>query len=113
MQDLKALISNLQSFAQKRFGFERPPKLFLKQDMENAKNAFGKTAYYDPQEESITLFISARHPKDILRSYAHELVHHTQNLRGDLSPEKCGEMGLGYAQNNPHMREMEREAYER
>ena len=100
-------------FAQKQLGFERPPKLFLKQDAENAKNMLGKTAFYDPQAESITLFVSSRHPKDILRSLAHELVHHTQNLRGDLSPEKCGEMGMGYAQNNAHLREMEREAYER
>ena len=51
-----------------------------------------------------------RHPKDILRSFAHELVHHTQN-RGDLSPEKIGKMGSNYAQNNKHMRNMEKEAY--
>lgn len=113
MQDLQPLIDSLQGFAQKRLNFERPPKLFLKQDEENAQNVLGKTAFYDPQEESVTLFISNRHPKDILRSLAHELVHHTQNLRGDLSPEKCGEMGMGYAQNNSHMREMEREAYEK
>jgi len=112
MQDLQPLIDSLQGFAQKRLNFERPPKLFLKQDEENAQNVLGKTAFYDPQEESVTLFISNRHPKDILRSLAHELVHHTQNLRGDLSPEKCGEMGMGYAQDNSHMREMEREAYE-
>lgn len=113
MQDLQPLIDSLQGFAQKRLNFERPPKLFLKQDEENAQNVLGKTAFYDPQEESVTLFTSNRHPKDILRSLAHELVHHTQNLRGDLSPEKCGEMGMGYAQTNPHMREMEREAYEK
>jgi ribosomal protein L7/L12 len=113
MQDLQPLIKNLMGFAQKQLGFERPPKLFLKQDAENAKNMLGKTAFYDPQAESITLFVSSRHPKDILRSLAHELVHHTQNLRGDLSPEKCGEMGMGYAQNNAHLREMEREAYEK
>jgi len=112
MQDLQPLIDSLQGFAQKRLNFERPPKLFLKQDEENAQNVLGKTAFYNPQEESVTLFISNRHPKDILRSLAHELVHHTQNLRGDLSPEKCGEMGMGYAQDNSHMREMEREAYE-
>ena len=99
-------------FAQDRMGFAHPPKLFLKQDIENSKNVFGKTAHYDPQDESVTVFVTGRHPKDILRSLAHELVHHTQNLRGDLSPEKCGSMGPGYAQENPHMREMERQAYE-
>ena len=113
MQNLQPLIDSLQKFAQKRLDFKDPPKLFLKQDQENAKDVFGKTAYYDPNEKSITLFTTGRHPKDVLRSFAHELVHHSQNLRGDLSPEKCGETGIGYAQTNPHMREMEREAYEK
>ena len=101
------------SFAQNRLDFRDPPKLFLKQDQENAKDVFGKTAYYDPNEKSITIFTTGRHPKDILRSIAHELVHHCQNLRGDLSPEKCGPMGTDYAQKDDHMREMEREAYEK
>ena len=113
MHNLQPFIDSLQGFAQKRLSFKRPPKLFFKQDEENAKDVFGKTAYYDPEKESITLFTLNRHPKDILRSLAHELVHHTQNLRGDLSPEKCGSMGPGYAQTDDHMREMEREAYER
>ena len=113
MQNLQPFIDSLQKFAQKRLDFREPPKLFLKQDQENAKNVFGKTAYYDPNEKSITIFTTGRHPKDILRSFAHELVHHCQNLRGDLSPEKCGQMGTDYAQKNDHMREMEREAYEK
>ena len=113
MQNLQPFIDSLQKFAQKRLGFEDPPKLFLKQDQENAKNVFGKTAHYDPSEKSITIFTTGRHPKDILRSIAHELVHHCQNLRGDLNPEKCGDMSVGYAQQNDHMREMEREAYEK
>ena len=100
-------------FAQEKLGFQNPPKLFFKQDAENAKDILGKTAHYDPQNQSVTVFVTNRHPKDILRSLAHELVHHVQNLRGDLSPEKCGEMGPGYAQTNPHLREMEREAFER
>ena len=108
---LKPLLGKLSIFAKQRMGFAHPPKLFLKSDPGNSQKALGKTAYYDPNEKSITLFTHSRHPKDILRSYSHELVHHTQNLRGDLSPEKCGEMGTGYAQNNGHMRNMEKEAY--
>ena len=113
MQNLRPFIKSLQKFAKKRLHFRDPPKLFLKQDQENAKDVFGKTAFYDPNEKSITIFTTGRHPKDILRSIAHELVHHCQNLRGDLSPEKCGQMGTDYAQKNDHMREMEREAYEK
>jgi len=112
IEELKPLIGKLTIFAKDRMGFKNPPRLFLKKDTENSQKMLGPTAYYDPQEKAITLFVHNRHPKDILRSYAHELVHHTQNLRGDLSPEKCGEMGTGYAQKNKHMREMEREAFE-
>ncbi len=92
-------------------GFEHPPSLFLKKDTKNSKKPLGKTAFYDPGQKSITIYVTNRHPKDILRSFAHELVHHTQNLRGDLSPEKCGNMGNNYAQSNKHMRNMEKEAY--
>jgi hypothetical protein len=45
----------------------------------------GKTAYYNPVEKSITLFTMNRHPKDVLRSFAHEMVHHMQNLEGRLN----------------------------
>lgn len=113
MNDLTPLIDSFMSFAQERLGFDRPPKLFFKQDSENAKDFFGKTAHYDPRSESVTVFVTDRHPKDIMRSLAHELVHHVQNLRGDLSPEKCGDLGPGYAQTNKHMREMERQAFEK
>jgi hypothetical protein len=108
---IKPLIGSLASFAKQRMGFHHPPKLFLKQDTNNSNKALGKTAYYDPQEQSVTLYITARHPKDILRSLSHELVHHTQNLRGDLSAEKMGQMSKSYAQDNDHMRNMEKEAY--
>ena len=113
INQLKPLIGKLTIFAKDRMGFQHAPRLFLRNDPENSQKMLGKTAHYDPQEKAITLFTRRRHPKDILRSYAHELVHHTQNLRGDLSPGKCGEMGQGYAQANGHMREMEREAYEK
>ena len=91
-------------------GFTQPPKLFLRGDDKNAQNPLGKTAYYDPGQKSITVYITDRHPKDIMRSISHELVHHAQNCRGEFN--KPHQMGDGYAQNDKHMREMEREAYE-
>ena len=98
-------------FAQEQMGFNRPPKLFLRQDTENATNPLGKTGFYDPKEESITIYVTDRHPKDILRSLSHELMHHTQKCNGDFNnAEGMGEQG--YAQNNPHMRNMEIQAYQ-
>lgn len=107
---ISPLIKQFLPFAQKRMGFKSPPKLFLRGDDKNAQNPLGKTAYYDPAQKSITIYITGRHPKDVMRSISHELVHHAQNCRGEF--DKPHQMGDGYAQNDSHMREMEREAYE-
>ena len=110
-KELEPLAIGLVSHCGEQLGFERAPQLFLKHDEKNSLKMLGKTAHYDPGQESVTIFVTGRHPKDVLRSLAHELVHHHQNLRGDLAPEKCGEMGKNYAQDNEHMRNMEKEAY--
>ena len=108
---LQPLIDEFMPFAQKRMGFEKPPRVFLRDDPQNAQDPLGKTAYYDPEQMSVTLYINGRHPKDVMRSLSHELVHHTQNCNGQF--DNTGDMGEGYAQNDPHLREMEREAYEK
>ena len=108
---LKPLIKQFMPFAQKQMGFSRVPKLFLKDDATEANNPMGKTGFYDPQDESITIFIGKRHPKDIMRSLAHELMHHTQKCNGEFdNVETMGEEG--YAQNNTHLRKMEIQAYQ-
>jgi hypothetical protein len=111
IDDLRPLLGKFLTFAKDRLNFQKPPRLFLKRDASNGKCSLGKTAHYDPAEASITLYIINRHPKDVLRSFAHELVHHCQNERGDLAPEKMKTMNQNYAQENDHMRKMEAEAY--
>ena len=101
---------SLCGFAQKRFGFKKPPSLVFNEDQNNANKVLGKTGYYDPNTMEIHVFVTGRHPKDILRSIAHELVHHTQHDKGELN--HGGYSGQGYAQKNPHLRDMERQAYE-
>ena len=110
LSQLEGLTNKLVPFAQKEIGFNRPPIINFNDDEKNAANPFGRTAQYDPSNMEIVVFVTGRHIKDILRSIAHELVHHGQNLRGDLN--NMPQTELGYAQNNDHMREMEREAYE-
>ena len=110
---LKTLIKQFMPYAKEKIGFEHPPKLFLRQDAKNAANPLGKTAFYNPQAKSVTIYISNRHPKDIMRSLSHELMHHTQKCNGDFDNEESQGMGeQGYAQNNPHMRTMEIQAYQ-
>ena len=105
---LKEALGEIYKVAKEEFNIQNTPQLHLRNDEENAQSIFGKTAYYDPTDMSIVLFITNRHPKDICRSFAHELVHHHQNERGDLDG---GSNSPTYAQDDPHMRKMEMEAY--
>ena len=85
------------------------PKIkVIKDDEENASNLLGKTAYYNPVEKSITLYTMDRHPKDILRSFAHEMIHHEQNLEGKLNNISTTNTNEG-----GDLPEIEREAYEK
>jgi hypothetical protein len=65
----------------------------------------GKTAYYDPINKSIILYTYGRHPKDIVRSYAHEMIHHIQNLEGRL-----GDVSTTNTLEDDHINDLEKEA---
>ena len=106
---LHKLAQQFLPFAHKKLGFDKPVGVNLLSDPENVKDPLGKTGYYDPNKMEITIFVDKRHVKDILRSLSHELVHHTQNCRGEF--DQGLETGPGYAQKDPHMRKMEAEAY--
>jgi len=95
---------------QQQLKFDRPPSIVFAEDEENAKDMFGRTAHYNPSTFEITVYISGRHPKDIMRSVAHEVVHHAQNCRGEFDNAfSIGEEG--YAQSDNHLRNMEKQAY--
>lgn len=51
-------------------------------DPEQATGIFCRTAYYKPANHEVVLYTAGRHPKDVLRSLAHEMIHHMQNLQG-------------------------------
>ena len=105
------LIQSLYKSAKENLEFKPDATIVLLRDEANATNPLGKTAYYDPANQKISLYTQGRHIKDIMRSLSHELVHHAQNCRGDFA----GGIATvdGYAQEDGHLREMEREAYER
>ena len=107
--DLKEALGEVYKVAKQKYNIKNTPKLILREDQDNADNLLGKTAYYNPTDMSIVLFITDRHPKDICRSFSHELVHHHQNERGDLDMGNAS--SPTYAQDDPHMRKMEMEAY--
>ena len=107
--DYKEAFKALYEDAKEKYDIQQAPKLSLRKDEENAQMTFGRTAYYEPQSQQIVLYVTGRHPKDILRSYCHEMIHHVQNERGDL--ERGDASSPTYAQDDDHMRKMEMEAY--
>ena len=84
--DLETQINRLtQHMIDKGYNIEPLPSLeFIDDDQSNAEDFLGKTAYYNPNTQTIALYTYGRHPKDIARSYAHEMIHHIQNLEGRL-----------------------------
>jgi len=106
-QNIKDLIEKFYPYAKESLGFDHPVRVIMRQDAENAQQSLGKTAYYDPAEKLIVLYITDRHPKDVLRSFSHELVHHAQNCRGELDDLSTDDH---YAKDGKG-REIEKEAY--
>ena len=83
-----------------------PTLKIINNDFKNAENMLGKTAYYDPTNCSITLYTLNRHPKDILRSYAHEMIHRIQDNEGRLK-----NITTTNTNEDGNLKELEEEAY--
>ena len=109
VSQLENIVARFYPYVKQKLNFNKDAKLNLVSDPENSKDPWGKTAYYNPNSMEITVFVDNRHPKDMLRSISHELVHHAQNCRGEFDQAQALEPG--YAQKDPHMRRMEGEAY--
>lgn len=109
INQVEQLVTEFFPYAKQHLGFDRPVSLMFKSDIKNASNPLGMTGYYNPNINEITIYVDKRHPKDILRTFSHELIHHTQNCRGEFENGEITEEG--YAQKNEHLRLMEKEAY--
>jgi hypothetical protein len=111
VQPLLKLLQHFFPYAQKQLGFHKPVMISFQSDEDNANKLLGRTGYYNPDEFSIAIYVDGRHPKDVLRSLSHELIHHTQNCNGEF--DAMEDLGPGYAQENPAMRDAELDAYKR
>jgi hypothetical protein len=82
-----------------------PKVKFINDDVENAKEFLGKTAYYDPTNRLIVLYTLNRHPKDVMRSFSHEMIHHLQNNQNRL-----GRVVTTNTTQDDHVDNLEKEA---
>jgi hypothetical protein len=82
------------------------PEIKIRRDIAESADFFGKTAYYDPNLKEVVLYVEGRHPKDVMRSFVHEMIHHIQNLEGRLT-------GIDTVNTNEdqNLNEIEQEAY--
>ena len=71
------------NYACQHLNIDAPPSISLVDDKEHAQQnkSFGG---YVPHDRSIRINVAGRHTADVLRTLAHELVHHKQNEDGRL-----------------------------
>lgn len=77
-------------FASKKLGIKSLPSMKL--EKEPMETSFGG---YNPSNKSIVVITKNRHPMDIYRTVAHELVHHKQNEDGRLGKDIAKEGSTG------------------
>jgi hypothetical protein len=88
------------------------PATKLNSDPQMTNGILTPTGNYDPAAKMIVLYTANRHPKDILRSFAHEMRHHHQNMTGMMNMQEVqNATDPNYAQNNKHLRGLEEDAF--
>lgn len=74
-------------------GIDEKPTIQYKEDgKEGYQPSF---ASYSPADKVVSILTKNRHPMDVFRSVAHELVHHKQNLDGRLGKDIAKEGSTG------------------
>jgi cytidylate kinase len=84
------MLDTFVQFASKKLGIKSLPSMKL--EKEPMTTTFGG---YNPADKSIVVISKNRHPMDIYRTVAHELVHHKQNEDGRLGKDIAKEGATG------------------
>lgn len=87
----KDLVSEFMKHVMDELRLEKLPKITLSN---NSQEAIDLRSWggYTPGKKSIHIVVAKRHPADIFRTLAHELVHYKQDLESRLKPGS-GETG--------------------
>jgi hypothetical protein len=93
IQEKIGIAMDFLKFASGKLNIENLPRVFFTTDK---KWAVGLRSFgvYAPKEQMLTVYIGNRNLADILRTLAHELVHHKQNEDGRLQQDS-GDTGSG------------------
>lgn len=86
------ILEEFIDYCKQRLGIEGEPDIqFINnRDWTVQHRSFGA---YDPNTDNIIIYVSNRNLADILRTLAHELVHHRQRELGKISDINAGKTG--------------------
>ena len=59
----KHYLDSFIPYTQKVLGYNKPFVLNFQSDQENSKKALGRTAFYDPNTDEVTIYVDGRHIK--------------------------------------------------
>lgn len=93
-EDISNHINDFKSYAAQELGLQAVPNINIVDDRAAAleNTSFGS---YSPGAKNINVNVAGRHVADVLRTLAHELVHHKQNEDGRLT-HNAGETGSDF-----------------
>lgn len=113
-KDFQPMVDSFVSFASDKLGIKSLPTISYKDDTDGDQPSFGG---YSPHNKSIVISTKNRHPMDIFRTLAHELVHSKQDEDGRIGDVKkegstgsdieneanawAGKIMRWYGKNNP------------
>jgi hypothetical protein len=82
----KDLVSEFMKHVMDELKLKKLPKITLSNDPQEAID-LRSWGGYQPSNKSIHIIVAKRHPADIFRTLAHELVHYKQDTEGRLKPD--------------------------
>ena len=92
-KDFHDKLMSFVDFTCNHLGIDEKPTVQYKEDgKEGHQPSF---ASYSPSDKVVSILTKNRHPMDVFRSVAHELVHHKQNLDGRLGKNIAKEGATG------------------
>lgn len=100
-------INHFIKFAAKELKLSKVPKISLVGHQEDKKRSFG---YFRNDTDTIRVRALGRHPLDVMRTVAHELIHHkhknkysSEQSKEDEANAIAGRIMRKYDQQNPQM----------
>ena len=92
-KDFHDKLMSFVDFTCDHLGIDEKPTIQYKEDgKEGCQPSF---ASYSPSDKVVSILTKNRHPMDVFRSIAHELVHHKQNEDGRLGKDIAKEGATG------------------